>query len=58
MLGLRHVNCGEYVDQLVRLFRWAQQGVPLCRLQLVSGRATFSIAPFSLSAPLRRLAKE
>lgn len=27
-IGWRCVNCGEYVDRLVLLNRWAQQGVP------------------------------
>lgn len=28
MIGWRCINCGEYVDRLVLLNRWAQQGVP------------------------------
>ena len=28
VIGWRCVNCGEYVDRLVLLNRWAQQGIP------------------------------
>lgn len=38
VIGLRCVNCGEYVDRLVLLNRWAQQGVPPLPLQLVGER--------------------
>ncbi|MGQ0555359.1 MAG: hypothetical protein ACT4PN_05360 [Nitrospiraceae bacterium] len=34
-IGWRCINCGEYVDRLVLLNRWAQQGVPFHSLQLV-----------------------
>ena len=35
MIGWRCVNCGEYVDRLVLLNRWAQQGVPSPPLQVM-----------------------
>lgn len=35
VIGRRCVNCGEYVDRLVLLNRWTQQGTPLLLLQLV-----------------------
>ena len=35
VIGQRCVNCGEYVDRLVLLNRWAQQGVVPLQLQLV-----------------------
>lgn len=35
VIGWRCVNCGEYMDRLVLLNRWAQQGVVSLQLQLV-----------------------
>lgn len=35
VIGWRCINCGEYLDRLVLLNRWAQQGVGLLQLQWV-----------------------
>jgi len=39
MIGWRCINCGEYVDRLVLLNRWAQQGVAPFQLQLVGRKS-------------------
>ncbi len=45
MIGWRCINCGEYVDRLVLLNRWAQQGVPPLPLQLVGERSRPRTSP-------------
>lgn len=39
VIGWRCVNCGEYIDRLVLLNRWVQQGVPPPPLQLIRSPA-------------------
>lgn len=51
----RCVNCGEYVDRLVLLNRWAQQGVAPFQLQLL-GRESSPRRSSSPSTRRRRAA--
>jgi hypothetical protein len=39
VIGRRCVNCGEYIDRLVLLNRWMQQGIAPLPLQLGRGRS-------------------
>jgi hypothetical protein len=39
VIGWRCINCGEYVDRLVLLNRWAQQGISPLPLQVSRGRS-------------------
>ena len=38
MIGWRCINCGEYVDRLVLLNRWAQQGADPLNQQALAER--------------------
>lgn len=55
MIGWRCINCGEYVDRLVLLNRWAQQGADPLQLQLV-GRESSPRRSSSPSTRRRRAA--
>lgn len=55
VIGRRCVNCGEYVDRLVLLNRWAQQGVAPFQLQLL-GRESSPRRSSSPSTRRRRAA--
>jgi hypothetical protein len=49
VIGRRCINCGEYIDRLVLLNRWAQQGMPPLPLQLVRrGSAPRRSSPLSI----------
>lgn len=54
VIGWRCVNCGEYMDRLVLLNRWAQQGVVPLQLQLV-GRGSSPRRASARSARRRRV---